>query len=377
MLVPGRYRNGYVMLLIGAAAAVALVGGGLTFGVLGGLIGHPALDPALLPVVVGAQKVALAASLALLALALSGLVVLIGSEWTHRRDAEELLRHLEAFRNGDWHPIAPPTSGWELSDIAAALNRLAEARRAGAPYGESDAEEVKTKFLEIISHQLRTPLTAVRWNLEALLRGELGPVNRRQEDMLRITNKNYQNILVMLSDWVEALEIERGLLQLNFEPVDLGELLEGLLVDIRAEAKLKELAVRASVARALPKVMGDKLKLRYVLLKLLHNAIAYTPEGGRVTIRLRSEGGRVHVEVRDTGVGIPQEEQPRIFKKFFRASNAALMQPNASGVGLFVTKVLVEAHAGAIGFESAEGKGTAFFFSLPVRQEPSKRIKSV
>jgi signal transduction histidine kinase len=229
-----------------------------------------------------------------------------------------------------------------------------------------DVEDIKSRFLEIISHQLRTPLTAVRWNLEALLKGELGPLQKRQEDLLNITSKNYQGILVMLADWIEALEIERGIVQLNPEPVDLAELIESMSFDFKEQARLKRQKLTIHVPRGLPKVLADKLKLRYILSKLLNNALGYTSESGTISIRVKHDEKTVRVEVADTGVGIPYEDQPNVFKKFFRASNASLMQPNASGVGLFVARTLVQAQGGLIDFTSEEGKGTTFWFTLPI-----------
>jgi signal transduction histidine kinase len=213
---------------------------------------------------------------------------------------------------------------------------------------------------------LRTPLTAVRWNLEALLKGELGPLQKRQEDLLNITSKNYQGILVMLADWIEALEIERGIVQLNPEPVDLAELIESMSFDFKEQARLKRQKLTIHVPRGLPKVLADKLKLRYILSKLLNNALGYTSESGTISIRVKHDEKTVRVEVADTGVGIPYEDQPNVFKKFFRASNASLMQPNASGVGLFVARTLVQAQGGLIDFTSEEGKGTTFWFTLPI-----------
>lgn len=379
MLIPGKLRNGFAIVLMAAAAVTVAVGawlffaafGRLTFSAAAGAVSAPAHLEQLLFV----QKIGLVSVLLAATLLVTCLLVLVGSDLFHRRNADEILRQVSDFLKGDWHEHGAVRSGDELEEIAAGLNRLAKrmhekGRGAAARDG---AEEVKTKFLEIISHQLRTPLTAVRWNLESLLKGELGKVNRRQEDLLRITDKNYQGILIMLSDWVEALEIERGLLQLNPEPVDLRAFLEAVMLEFKSQTRLKRLDVRTAVSKKLPTVLADKLKLRYVLGKLLHNAMTYTPEGGRVAVRAKPEGGFVVIEVEDSGVGIPREEQPQIFKKFFRASNAALMQPNASGVGLFVAKVLIEAHGGTIGFASEEGRGSTFRFTVPIHGGGKKK----
>jgi signal transduction histidine kinase len=302
------------------------------------------------------------------ALLILALVAIAAIEQGRRKAAIEIIRKLSDYAAGRWADAPHVHGGEELGEVAAALAELRKVHAAGEKrraVSSTEAEEIKSRFMEIISHQLRTPLTAVRWNLEALLRGEVGEMTRKQEALLRITDKNYQNILVMLSDWVEALEVERGLLHLNPETVETSEFVESLAEGFRSQAKLKRLRFRVSVRKGTPPIQADRLKLHYVFSKLLHNAMSYTHEGGRVTMRAEPAGRAVRFEITDTGVGIPGDEQPEIFKKFFRASNATLMQPNASGVGLFVVKTLVEAHGGEIGFRSVEGKGTTFWFTMP------------
>jgi len=304
------------------------------------------------------------------------LVILYLTERRRDRNVAEIVAALKAYAAGDWS-LAPHVHDGdvedEIAEAVAALARSERAKLATDAIPRSETEEIKTRFLEIISHQLRTPLTAVRWNIESLLRGEVGDLSKRQEEVLRITDKNYQNVLVMISDWVEALEVERGLLHLNPEPIDIEAFIDALVREFKSQARLKKLAFRVTVAPGLPLVYADKLKLQYVFSKLLHNAMSYTHEGGRVMLRAAREGAFVRFEVHDSGVGIPPDEQGKIFSKFFRASNATLMQPNASGVGLFVTRTLVEAHGGIVGFSSVEGSGTVFHFTLPVSETPKAK----
>jgi len=375
MTIPGKYRPGFAILAVASAALLLIVGSWAFFAafnqaVLRAALGLVSADGHLQDLLaVGRTALGLViVAGSLLALALAALWT---SRETERVRTDDLIRQLRRFIEGDWRESGHRPSGDELDEVALAADDLAR-RMRGRPDGNGtggEVEEIKTRFLEIISHQLRTPLTAVRWNLEALLKGDMGPLTKRQQDMLRITSENYQGILAMLSDWVEALEVERGLLQLNPEPVDLRAFMLGVSDDFKELAKLKRQRFTASLPRSVARVQADKLKLRFVMGKLLSNAMAYTPEGGRVSLRVRSEDGRARIEVEDTGVGIPYEEQPKIFDKFFRASNAAMMQPNASGVGLFVAKLIVGAHGGTIGFRSEEGKGSAFWILLPLLGE--------
>ena len=379
MVLPGRQRTGFVLMLIGIAALLVSGGAWALFAGYGFVLLDAATGAAsemrhLNDLFVLQNATWLLAALVAVLLC-TALVVLYLTERRRTRNVAEIVGALKAYAAGDWSRMPHVHEGDVEDEVASAVSALAEAARAGTVLGaapRAETEEIKSRFLEIISHQLRTPLTAVRWNIESLLRGEVGDLSKRQEEVLRITDKNYQNVLVMISDWVEALEVERGLLHLNPEPLDVARFIDGMTLEFKSQAKLKKLAFRATVAKDLPTVYADKLKLHYVFSKLLHNAMSYTHEGGRVALRAARQGGFVRFEVHDSGVGIPPEEQGKIFSKFFRASNANLMQPNASGVGLFVAKTFVEAHGGEIGFSSVEGRGTVFHFTLPASETPNR-----
>jgi signal transduction histidine kinase len=380
MVLPGKQRAGFVLMLIGIAALLVTVGAWALFTGYGFVLYDAASGAAgevrhLNDLFILQNATWLLSALVGVFLCIA-LVLLYLTERRRDRNVAEIVASLKAYAAGDWSRAPHVHDGDVEDEIAKAVAALAKAERTRdtAEAGpRSEAEEIKTRFLEIISHQLRTPLTAVRWNIESLLRGEVGDLSKRQEEVLRITDKNYQNILVMISDWVEALEVEKGLLHLNPEPVDVERFIESLTHEFKSQAKLKKLALRVTVAKGLPMVYADKLKLHYVFSKLLHNAMSYTHEGGRVALRAVPEGKYVRFEVHDSGVGIPPDEQQKIFSKFFRASNANLMQPNASGVGLFVAKTLVEAHGGRVGFSSVEGRGTVFHFTLPVSETPNAK----
>lgn len=377
MILPAKYRIGFVLVLIGIAALMLSVCAWIAYGGYGFVIVDAAAGASgelrhLQDLLTLQSAILSVAAIAAAFMAIS-LVVLAFADRRITRNAEALAASLKAYAAGDWEKTPHVHRGDALDEVAeaaTALSRAVRGRETRALHAGGEAEGIKSRFLEIISHQLRSPLTAIRWNIESLLRGEEGDLNRRQEEVLRITDKNYQNVLVMLSDWVEALEVERGLLKLNPEPIDPEAFLQSVIEEFKSQAKLKRLLFRVSIAKGMPQIFVDKLKLHYIFSKLLHNAMSYTAERGRVTLRARQDGRFVAFEIEDSGVGIPPDEQPNIFKKFFRASNAALMEPNASGVGLFVTKTLVEAHGGEIGFTSVEGRGTVFAFKLPVSETP-------
>jgi len=307
---------------------------------------------------------------------LAALGLILQAEAIRRRNAKSLvhwLKHRGCEVREGLDLVKPDEGMAEIVKMIESVFPRTDEDAGGSSAHKEHVEELKSRFLEIITHQLQTPLTSVRWNLEALLKEELGPLSRKQRDLLSITDKNYEDILIMLSDWVEALDVERGFLRMNMEPLALRKYIDLVVDGFTSQAELKGIKVRVRTSKNLPHARADKSKLIFILKKLIHNAITYTTEEGAVEIQAKREGDYIRVVIKDSGVGIPYEEQQYIFKKFFRASNASLIEPNASGVGLFVTKTLIEAFGGTIGFESEEGRGTSFIFTIPAVEPQTKK----
>lgn len=332
--------------------------------------------------VLAGYQLSLLLFLAAVGLLLAAALLLVLMADAARRENQERLVHWLKHRGC---PVDEPL---DLIGPDEGLGRLVELIETAFPRPDDDArsaaehkdhvEELKARFIEIITHQLQTPLTSIRWNIESLLNEEVGKLNVRQRELLRVTDRGFATLMVMIDDWVQALDVERGFLRMNIEALPLEKYVDLVLSDLAHAAALKRIEIRKRFSRGLPEVRADKGKLVFVLKKLLHNAVTYTPEGGKVAVSARRDGDHVRVEVSDTGVGIPYEEQRDIFKKFFRASNAALIEPNASGVGLFVAKTLIEAFGGSISFRSSPGsaepgKGTVFIFTLPAAAPPKAK----
>lgn len=307
--------------------------------------------------------------IAVVLLLLAVLGTAISAERARRRGIKELIhwmRHRGCPIDED-HALKSTDEGMEeLMKMVEALFPREPRGSEAAMTRKEELEAFKSRFLELITHQLQTPLTSIRWNLDALLSEELGPLNRRQKDVLAVTDRNYEGLLTMIGDWIEALDVERGFLRMNFEALELEKYIDLVLRDYQHQTVTKDITVRKKLSKSLPPVRADKAKLLFVLKKLFHNAVSYTKEGGTVEVRARKTGDYVRVEIQDSGVGIPYDEQKWIFKKFFRASNATLIEPNASGVGLFVAKTLIEAMGGQIAFNSEEDVGTTFIFTTPI-----------
>lgn len=234
-------------------------------------------------------------------------------------------------------------------------------------------EEAKSKFIAVTTHQLRTPLAAIKWTFNMILAGQLGAITDEQKEVL---NKGYQSterMIKIVNDLLNIDQIEAERKDYVFTPVQLEELAESILFEFsnQAESKKIELSLKKP-AKPLPLIEVDPLKLRMVLENLIDNAIKYNRLHGQVEVELRDENlnttrNSVEIVVRDSGIGIPIDEQKKVFNKFFRAGNAILTEPDGTGLGLYLSKDIIEKHNGTIHFET-NPKGTSFHIDLPLHQ---------
>jgi signal transduction histidine kinase len=168
--------------------------------------------------------------------------------------------------------------------------------------------------------------------------------------------------------------IESGKFRYRFVPVDLPSVIDMVLKDLLPEARKKHITLECKRgAERLPHVNADPEKIRAVIQNLIENAIRYTMDRGKITIATEREENSLRVSITDTGIGIPPEQQKNIFKRFFRGTNAIKMETSGSGLGLFIAKSIIEKHGGNIGFQSTEGKGTTFYFSLPLKDRKKQK----
>ena len=234
---------------------------------------------------------------------------------------------------------------------------------------EKAIERMKTEFVSISAHQLRTPLSAIKWTLKMFLDGDLGKITKEQREFLEKTYKSNERMINLINDLLNVTRIEEG--RYLYRPVlaDIVPICQSVIDSYKEEIEKKNLKFEFKKPKELPKVRVDIEKISLAIQNLLENAILYNLPGGKVEISLKLKENKIEFSIRDTGIGIPKDQQKRVFTKFFRAPNAMRMETEGSGLGLFITKNIIEAHGGEIWFESEEGKGTTFYFTLPMAQK--------
>ena len=233
-----------------------------------------------------------------------------------------------------------------------------------------ELDRVKSEFLSIAAHQLRTPLSAIKWTISVLLEGNLGTLNNDQKGYLMKGETSNNRMIRLVDEMLTVTRIESGKAEYHFYTLSLHDILNNLVEDFMPKAKDAKITLGfESSPRIDPDVVVDPEKIRYLFENILENAIRYTNEGGEIEIRLKEEDHKLVTTVKDTGIGIPHGEQKNIFTKFFRAENAMRMATDGSGLGLYVAKSVALRHGGDISFESTQGSGTIFRVTLPHASE--------
>jgi signal transduction histidine kinase len=230
------------------------------------------------------------------------------------------------------------------------------------------ANRARSNFISMFSHELRTPLNAINGFLSIVLDEQVGKLNERQREFLQYAHDSTEQLIMLVQDILLISKADDCQLELQCAALALPDVAAQVLRQVEPVANKAGVTLQSQLSPLLPLVWADAARLQQVFMNLVRNALKFTPSGGAITIHARSVGEMAEVSVADTGCGIALEDQPRVFERFYQAEDALLVKHGGFGLGLTVARMIVEQHGGRIWLQSEPGRGSTFFFTIPLVQ---------
>jgi signal transduction histidine kinase len=233
------------------------------------------------------------------------------------------------------------------------------------------AYEVKSQFLSTVSHELRTPLTSIKGSLDLVTTGALGPVPEKMKPVLEIAGKNSKRLANLINDLLDLQKIEAGEMSFKFEPLSVRKLLEEAADASRGYAD----SLRVNLTTRLPEdeifIRGDETRMMQVMANLISNAVKFSKEGGVVEIYADKQASKARISVKDNGIGIPENAKEQVFGQFSQVDSSDCRKVGGTGLGMNISRRIVERHKGTIDYESVVGKGSTFFIEMGLADKPA------
>ncbi|MFZ2153942.1 MAG: HAMP domain-containing sensor histidine kinase [Candidatus Moraniibacteriota bacterium] len=230
----------------------------------------------------------------------------------------------------------------------------------------AQVNRLKSEFISIVSHQLKTPLTGISWDIELLVSRHNQGLSQRQGEIIKSIEASNILMAKMVNDLLDVARIDQNNFFTRKDEIDIVELVKKVADKNSALTQKNKVKINLLVDDNLPKIIADEKRTEVVLDNFISNAIKYNKENGRVDIRVAKDNNKALISIKDTGIGIPKNEQLRVFNKFYRSKEAAIKETGGTGLGLYIAKNIIERSGGKVSFHSIEGEGSEFRFSLPL-----------
>ncbi|MFH1509814.1 MAG: HAMP domain-containing sensor histidine kinase [Candidatus Nealsonbacteria bacterium] len=232
----------------------------------------------------------------------------------------------------------------------------------------AETNKMKSEFVNVVSHQLRSPLSNLKWALEFIMNSsESKDISKKHLEYINILKENTDRMSELVSDLLTVSRIEQGKLPTSIEKVSLGKIVQKIIKEVEIFIKASNATIFLKIDDNLPEISLDISQIKLAIENVLDNAIRYSDEKGKINIKINKKDNYLYLEIKDSGVGIPSSDQKYIFQKFFRSGNALRHKTEGSGLGLYIAKSIVEKNGGKLKFKSEEGKGSTFWFILPIK----------